>query len=54
MKKLLIFLLMLVLILPLSKVNADSLLSVKEIILDERINHDGSKEIFTEVEGVLL
>lgn len=52
MKKLLIFILIIMLILPLSKVNADSLLSVKEIILDERINHDGSKEIFTEVEGV--
>lgn len=51
MKKLSIFILIIMLILPLSIANADNLLNKGEIILDQRINHDGSKEIFTELNG---
>ncbi|WP_159436133.1 FlgD immunoglobulin-like domain containing protein [Anaerosalibacter sp. Marseille-P3206] len=52
MKKLSIFLLILLLIYPTNIVNADKLLEDGEVILDERINFDGTKELFTELDGM--
>ena len=51
MKRLSIFLLILALILPMTMVNAESILEDREIILDERINFNDTKEIFTELDG---
>ena len=51
MKRLALFFLILVLILP-TMVNADNLLENGEIILDERLNPNGTKEIFTEIDGI--
>lgn len=52
MKKLSIFFLILILLLTITTIYAEDLLEDGEIILDERVKQDGSKEIFTEVEGV--
>lgn len=51
MKRLFLFFLILILIIPITIVNAENILEDGEIILDQRINFDNTKEIFTELDG---
>lgn len=51
MKRSSIFLLILILFFPFTIVNADNILESGEIVLDERINFNGKKELFTELNG---
>lgn len=51
MKRLAMILLILILIIPITTVNAENMVDHGEILLDQRVNYDKIKEIFTELDG---